>query len=94
MSDNHIVITSNSVSNFWSNLVHLIDDVSLPLPPLMTGYNTYSLLSVRFNENWIVSATFDNIKTHLLCHARVTILFHLVHPMGNPDPSTPSDDWF
>ena len=91
MSDNHIVITSNLVSNFWSNLVHLIDVVSLPL---MTGCNTYSLLSVRFNESWIVSATFDNIKIHLLCHARVTILFHLVHLMGNPNPSTPSDDWF
>ena len=93
MCDNHIVITSNSVSNFWSNSVHL-DDVSLPLPPLMTGYNTYSLFSVHFNENWGVSATIDNIKTHLLCHARVIILFNLVHSTGNPDPSTPSDDWF
>ena len=59
------------------------------LPPLRTGSDTSPLPSVHFNENVIVSATWDKVETPLFCHARVTILVHLVHPMGNPTTPLP-----
>ena len=74
-SNKHTGITSNLGSNFWLILVHLIGYTIIPLPPSMTGSTTYPLPSVHFNGNWIVSATFDKIKSPLLCHARVTIWF-------------------
>ena len=57
--------------------MHLIGYAIIPLPPLKTGSTTYPLPSVRFNGNWIESATFDKIKSPLM------------HPMGNPTAPQP-----
>ena len=55
-----------------------------PLPPLMTGSDSYPLLDVHLIQNWIVLAMQDKFETLLLCHARVTILVHFGAPHARP----------
>ena len=79
----HILVLKNAILGSFGPM-------QWPLPPLITGPNTYPLPSVYFNENLLVYPTWDKFKVPLLCHARVTILVHFGIPHGRPHhPSTP-----